>query len=72
MCDQSVHIEKTGALIILQCILIFYGWSSPERGKSSFSFLIVSIFVRSSVETSFAFKGYEFPYNAQAVIGFAT
>ncbi|KAL9957114.1 hypothetical protein ACROYT_G038716 [Oculina patagonica] len=27
---------------------------------------------RSSVKKSFAFKGYEFPYNAQAVIGFAT
>lgn len=27
---------------------------------------------RSNVETSFALKSYEFPYNAQAVIGFAT
>jgi len=35
-------------------------------------FLIVFFFIRSNVETSFAFKSYEFPYNAQAVLGFAT
>ena len=29
-------------------------------------------FFRTNAETSFAFKSYEFPYDAQAVLGFAT
>lgn len=71
--NYLVPVDTMGAWVPEQAVCAQKMLDEMNRCRTELIVFLLDICrKRSNVETSFAFKSYEFPYNAQAVLGFAT